>query len=690
MKLRKGFLSFLMAGVLAVGLIPVAAFAEGGDLAAQSHETLQVGGATSVTGGVFAYDHGSATVTILPSATAQQVYTGTSDQIDLSGMYAVAITLEPDEDYEASLWANGSEIALTDNGNGTFSYFLYVADIGDNGVVIVDPSFNEEGGQGGGGGQGETNAQATITYSYEGEPVVISMGDGADNMVELPEGALNAESVDYYDDGSGNVQFRFSTLFIFAVSEVKVNGVDYSDQLPNTKQEKLDHFTNQCTEFTLSVPRSATDTYTINTVADIDEDPAVGNFLWSYRDEDAGTDDYIDRGRLEFVSAEYDGQVYEADDLVDGSPFSWSENGEGDGGAVFPAGTILTVRLVPNHGMQLISFGVNGGVFDTGENASEYSFEVAKGNFHLAAKFGEVEDVVVSTADAIEGGSIVLSDNDVPSGSAVLSVSDADVSAIDTVKFLVMATAVGNYQIAEVADLSLAQVIYKGTDDVSTAWTASLGADEQLADGAQIELALAGDESYADAIVIHEEHDGTRRVIDSEYDPATNTVSFEAADFSNYAIAVIENSEDTADVYRLYNPNSGEHFYTQSADEYAAVKAAGWNGEGIAWFAPAESDVPVYRLYNPNAGDHHFTTSADERDTLKKAGWNYEGIAFYSASKDAGVAVHRLYNPNAFSGNHLFTIDETERDVVKAAGWNYEGVAWYAYEFVIYNDPKIV
>jgi hypothetical protein len=35
----------------------------------------------------------------------------------------------------------------------------------------------------------------------------------------------------------------------------------------------------------------------------------------------------------------------------------------------------------------------------------------------------------------------------------------------------------------------------------------------------------------------------------------------------------------------LYNPNSGEHVYTTSAKEYAAVGKAGWHQEGLAWTA---------------------------------------------------------------------------------------------------------
>lgn len=54
----------------------------------------------------------------------------------------------------------------------------------------------------------------------------------------------------------------------------------------------------------------------------------------------------------------------------------------------------------------------------------------------------------------------------------------------------------------------------------------------------------------------------------------------------------------------------------------------GWNFEGIAFHAGGS--VPVYRLYNPNNGDHVFTTSASEKDSLVGLGWSNEEIAFFA------------------------------------------------------------
>lgn len=135
-------------------------------------------------------------------------------------------------------------------------------------------------------------------------------------------------------------------------------------------------------------------------------------------------------------------------------------------------------------------------------------------------------------------------------------------------------------------------------------------------------------------------------------------------------------TEETAAMYRLYNPNSGEHFYTANAGERDFLAGVGWNYEGIGWIAPAHSNTPVYRLYNPNAGDHHYTMSAGERDNLVKVGWNYEGIGWYSDDAQR-TPLYREYNPKAKSGSHNYTTQKAENDFLVAAGWNYEGIGWY-------------
>ena len=129
-------------------------------------------------------------------------------------------------------------------------------------------------------------------------------------------------------------------------------------------------------------------------------------------------------------------------------------------------------------------------------------------------------------------------------------------------------------------------------------------------------------------------------------------------------------------MFRLYNPNSGEHFYTAQEREKNSLIQAGWTYENIGWYAPQTSRTPVYRLYNRNAGDHHYTMSVNERDHLIRAGWTDEGIGWYSDDAQ-GVPLYRQYNPNAKSGSHNYTTDPNENAFLVRNGWNAEGIGWY-------------
>ena len=45
------------------------------------------------------------------------------------------------------------------------------------------------------------------------------------------------------------------------------------------------------------------------------------------------------------------------------------------------------------------------------------------------------------------------------------------------------------------------------------------------------------------------------------------------------------------------------------------------------------SSVPVYRVYNTNTGEHFYTTSSFEKDSLVGTGWDYEGIGWQATTK---------------------------------------------------------
>jgi hypothetical protein len=130
-------------------------------------------------------------------------------------------------------------------------------------------------------------------------------------------------------------------------------------------------------------------------------------------------------------------------------------------------------------------------------------------------------------------------------------------------------------------------------------------------------------------------------------------------------------------VYRLYNHNTGEHFYTESAYEKDSLKRAGWNDEGLGWQA-ATSGTPVYRVYNPNVGggDHYYTMSKYEAQSLVNVGWRWDNngkAAFYSGGS---VNLYVAYNPNANSGSHNYTTNTYEQNSLLGKGWKYGKVAW--------------
>ena len=186
------------------------------------------------------------------------------------------------------------------------------------------------------------------------------------------------------------------------------------------------------------------------------------------------------------------------------------------------------------------------------------------------------------------------------------------------------------------------------------------------------------EESSSDTAAAEEETAAAEENSTAETESAVSEASADStAAAESQEDSTLVKAAETQDMYRLYNPNSGEHFYTADANERDHLKSVGWKYESVAWRAPKTSETPVYRLYNPNAGDHHYTTNRSECDMLTKAGWKLEGIAFYSDDAK-GVAIYRLYNPNCTgAGAHHYTASANERDNLVKVGWKYEGVCWY-------------
>lgn len=217
----------------------------------------------------------------------------------------------------------------------------------------------------------------------------------------------------------------------------------------------------------------------------------------------------------------------------------------------------------------------------------------------------------------------------------------------------------------------------KGTDlgeDSSETDRTELKGDvyEEISTSDNDESVTASDEGIS-----ADESEAASGMDDSEVEDFTETTeSLDNEDETVVGASGALASEQTIPIYRLFNPRTGEHFYTPNTKERDNCIGWGWNFEGIAWFSPKTSSKPVYRVMNPNNhSEHHYTMSVKERDWLVGLGWRNEGIAFYSS--ETGVPVYRHYHPRQRTGNHHYTTSKGESNhIVKYEGWNYEGVCW--------------
>lgn len=184
-----------------------------------------------------------------------------------------------------------------------------------------------------------------------------------------------------------------------------------------------------------------------------------------------------------------------------------------------------------------------------------------------------------------------------------------------------------------------------------------------------------------DAAIARQNADSTAEASSEAFSDVSAWSTAEAGSDSGSESAA-ESAEDTSAtaytrVYRLYNPNTGEHFLTPSENEAKYDQQAGWTYEGVAFYAPAEpTDTPVYRLSNPNTGDHFYTANVGEVTYLStQAGWRNEGIAWYSGGT---AAIYRVSNPGAKAYNHSYATSEAEKNYLVSQGWKDEGICWFA------------
>lgn len=431
------------------------------------------------------------------------------------------------------------------------------------------------------------NTSATFHVScdeqYQGSYVDARLSIN-DFVIELvpPEGygegqvpaTANVEVPYYYDaeNGNGKVTLSFGTLFVFKyVGTITINGHTYnvSDYIDYSNRTNfLNHYKQQMTEFNIEVDKADEYTIVLNTAPLEGHYQWIGNFLWTDAEANKDKDDYVGNALLELQQVVYeidlngDGDYEDANEIVtvnvdeNGNfedPFiEYAPYGE-DGSLVVPEGAECKMKITPDYGYQVLTFGSNDNPIVTGE-VSEFTFVAHKGNFHLSAHVVAVDDIVNAKSDKVKAGTITIGKNEINSGTVVLSVDDAK---LDNSKIAAFEEKAGDYTINSYLDIDLDKVVYKGTSE--DVWSERI---HELKDEATITLQLEEGVDGNNIIIVHNINDGDEyEIIEIDsYDPTTNTITFKTKSFSNYAIA----TKTSAD-------SSGKEQYTVSSGDFTLV-----------------------------------------------------------------------------------------------------------------------
>ena len=153
---------------------------------------------------------------------------------------------------------------------------------------------------------------------------------------------------------------------------------------------------------------------------------------------------------------------------------------------------------------------------------------------HFSVIFTATEDIVKANAASISEGGVELAAGELDGGSAVLEVNGANITNQGDFE-----AAAEGYVVSEYLDISLYNVFYKGNaEDV---WSTPV---ENLDNPAEITLRLEDGINTDTVKIVHEKGEGDFELLDAEYDPATQEITFSTSSFSNYAIAYEEQAQD--------------------------------------------------------------------------------------------------------------------------------------------------
>lgn len=357
------------------------------------------------------------------------------------------------------------------------------------------------------------------TPSYPDDISIKAVYDGIGMNVTFNGMRIGKESSAVTDTGkgyaSGDINNVIKIQLAFGdgnIGSITVNDTDIS--IPEGTTDELEFSVAPSPNYNISVKKSHNTSNVPRTI------------IWAADKKDNSSlreDELLKNGTVEILSIKD----------PDGNPLdmkSITQDAEKNSGvAVVIPGSKVTFRLKPDYGYQLTSIKINDEKLVAGEEQSTFEYTMPNTNIHFSGIFEKVEDKVKIESNKVKDGTIEIGDQEIDSGSVVLSVNDANVSKEQISDFKEKAD---GYKISSYLNISLDQVLYKGTaDDV---WSNQL---KELNGEANVSLDFEEGMESNEVVVIHEKDDATYEVIPTTYDASSNRVTFKTSSFSNYAIA---------------------------------------------------------------------------------------------------------------------------------------------------------
>ena len=573
MKTRKNIarlLSFLMVISLLLGIFAAPVYAVGGEGETASFE---ITGANGQTGTVqYKLDNGEFTV-------------ADSTPVNLSGVSSITIKATPVADAQVNQSHSditGTEHAVSFDYGALISESGWTYQIQDNDENITFTIvFDNNDGTGGGSnpGGGENPPQV------EGPSIAFT----ADSSIEGGTLAVNNGIFTLSNDTSvlGTVQV---TLIDALNNETPYNGNDEAIPLNDVSSVKIvmtpaegmkaNLITGGDTPVgALSEPvfNDAGNTYTYTAYPSQfgGEQQFLGVRVW-FGDEFVGgggdapviwdgpqVEHQSDHGSISVKSIEigsktytYQGEgkfAYNGDEIEQLEWYGYNKTSIAEEGGIRVYGDVFTEENVdvfyinfefnPDYGYQATHVRMTEDdpipLSDAGFSAAEairtFRFAVyPDAHTHFSVIFTATEDIVKANAASISEGGVELAAGELDGGSAVLEVNGANITNQGDFE-----AAAEGYVVSEYLDISLYNVFYKGNaEDV---WSTPV---ENLDNPAEITLRLEDGINTDTVKIVHEKGVGEFELLDADYNPATQEITFSTSSFSNYAIAYEEQAQD--------------------------------------------------------------------------------------------------------------------------------------------------